>query len=220
MSSEMQDNNTQQQPEGADLSSALASGDSEFVPIEEPKSAVSQGMLYLLALIVIGGGGTYLMYKKQSPANASAASVETQQAQQTINTFLTNGPTGIKMMEEMLHNTEKIVKQFLEYPSVPQIPLSELHTNPFRFAKGEPGSTADGDAAKLKKDEERSAAMKASQNLNLQSIIHSGSRKACMINNTLFQEGQQVEQFVIEKISPSAVIVKTGAYRFELRMQK
>ena len=56
--------------------------------------------------------------------------------------------------------------------------------------------------------------------LRLQSIIHSGSRKACMINNTLYLQGQQVEQFLIEKIEPDRVVVKTGAYRFDLKMQK
>jgi hypothetical protein len=62
--------------------------------------------------------------------------------------------------------------------------------------------------------------MKASTALQLQSIVHSGSRKACMINNTLYAEGQQVDQFTIEKIEASRVIVKSGAYRFELKMQR
>ena len=42
----------------------------------------------------------------------------------------------------------------------------------------------------------------------------------CMIDNTLYQEGQSVGDFAIEKINPSAVIVKSAAYRFELRMQR
>ena len=94
-------------------------------------------MLYLLLLIVIGGGGTYLMYQRQGPASASAATAEAAKAQKTIDNFLTSGPNGMKMMQEMLHNTEKIVQQFLEYPSAPQVPLSALRTNPFRFAKAE-----------------------------------------------------------------------------------
>jgi len=122
-------------------------------------------------------------------------------------------------MEEMLHNTQKIVQQFLEYPSVPQVPLSSLNTNPFRFAKAEPDGKSAEDAAKKKKEEERAAALHASQSLVLQSIIHSGARKACMINNALYNEGQQVDQFMIEKINPNSIIVRSGAYRFELKMQ-
>ena len=36
-------------------------------------------------------------------------------------------------MEETLRNTEKVVDQFNNYPSVKQIPLSDLQTNPFQF---------------------------------------------------------------------------------------
>ncbi len=218
MSTDMQDNTEDKGAE--ELSSALTTGESEFVTAEEPKPALNQGLLYLLLLVAIGGGGTYLMYKRQGPSSAEAASVDTVQAQQTINNFLTTGPSGIKMMEAMLQNTEKIVQQFLEYPSVPQVPLAALHSNPFRFTKADPNAKPDEDALKKKKDEERTAAMRESQNLKLQSIICSGSRKACMINNTLYLEGQQVDSFTIEKISPSSVIVKTSVYRFELRMQK
>jgi hypothetical protein len=211
--------NTQEQDPGSDLSNSLSTGDTEFVANEEKKPVVTQGMLYLLALVAIGGGGTWFMYKKQNPSTAAAATVETVQAQQTIDNFLSTGPQGIKMMQEMLHNTESIVKEFLDYPSVPQIPLAELHTNPFRFQHADNGK-GDEDAAKKKKEDERTLAMKSSQALNLQSIMVNGSRSACMINNKMYNEGQQVEQFVIEKIAREGVIVKTGVYRFELRMQK
>ena len=41
-----------------------------------------------------------------------------------------------------------------------------------------------------------------------------------MINNAMYQEGQDVEGFTIEQIAPQAVVVRNGLYRFELRMQK
>lgn len=218
--SESENNATQDSASGDDLAGALSAPETEFVATQEKKPVVSQGMLYVLLLIAVGGGGTYFMAKKQGPAPASAASVETAKAQETIDTFLTSGPGGIKMMEEMLRNTEKVVKQFLDYPSVTQIPLSALNTNPFRASAAKPSASDDADTNKRRHEQERQAALKASQGLNLQSIMHSGARKACMINNTLYQEGQQVEQFTIEKISPASVIVKTGVYRFELKMQR
>ena len=213
---------------GDDLAAQLsAGGETEFVATEEKKSA-TQGLMYLLLLVAIGGGGTYFMYKRQGPATAQAATnPEAQKAEETINTFLTSGPDGIKMMHSMLRDTEKVVKQFLDYPSLTQVPLSSLHTNPFRFAAatGPDGttSTPSEDALKRKREEEKQAAIKACDALKLQSII-SGSRKACMINNTLYQEGQQVEQsgieFTIEKIEPARVIVKAGTYRFELKSKR
>src|SRR5437660_1597989 len=73
--------------------------------------------------------------------------------------------------------------------------------------------------AKRRKEEERQAVVKAVQGLQLQSIMHSTARQACMINNTLYREGQQIDGFTIEKITTSSVIVKNGTYRFELKMQ-
>ena len=213
---------------GGDLASQLSGGgDTEFVVAEEKKSP-AQGLIFLLVLLAVGGGGTYFMYMRQGPAAAqAAANPEAQKAEQTINTFLTSGPDGIKMMQTMLKDTEKVVQQFLEYPSLTQIPLSSLHTNPFRMAAangadGEPVNLNE-EALKRKREEEKQAAIKACDALKLQSII-SGSRKACMINNTLYQEGQQVEQsgieFTVEKIEPSRVIVKTGTFRFELKSRR
>ena len=207
---------------GDDLSSALAGGETEFVATEEKKSA-TQGLIFLAVLVLVGAGGTYLMYLRQGPSTAAAATPEAQKAAQTINTFLTSGPDGIKMMQSMLKDTEKVVKQFLEYPSVTQIPLANLQTNPFKFAAAETPAdttTVNEKALARKREEEKLAATKAFESLKLQSIIYSGSRKACMINNTLYREGQQLEQFTIEKIEQARVLVKTGAYRFELKNKR
>jgi hypothetical protein len=90
-----------------------------------------------------------------------------------------------------------------------------------RNEKAEDGKPSESEtAAKKRREEERQAVLKAVATLNLQSVIHSGTIKSCMINNTLYTEGQQVDDFVIERIDPGAVIVKNGVYRFELRMQK
>jgi hypothetical protein len=205
---------------GGDLATQLAGGsESEFVVSEEKKPA-TQGLIFLAVLVVIGVGGTYFMYQRQGPSTAIAATPETEKAEKTINSFLTSGPDGIKTMQTMLKDTEKVVKQFLEYPSVTQIPLANLHTNPFKFANTAPEAdpaAKDEELAARKREEEKLAATKASEALKLQSIIYSGARKACMINNTLYQEGQQVETFTIEKIEPGRVIVKSGPYRFELK---
>ena len=210
-----------------DLASQLSGGESEFVVSSDEKKPATQQLIYLLLVVAIGGGGMYFMYKRQGPASAAASPPpEVQKAEQTINTFLTSGPDGIKMMHTMLKDTEKVVKQFLDYPSLNQIPLSSLHTNPFRFAAAGPdGKTAtpSEEALKKKREQEKQAATKACDALKLQSII-SGSRKACMINGSLYQEGQIVEvsgvEFTVEKIEPARVVVKTGVYKFELKNKR
>jgi hypothetical protein len=40
-----------------------------------------------------------------------------------------------------------------------------------------------------------------------------------MINNQMLREGQIVDSFTVDKISAASVIVRSGAYRFELKMQ-
>ena len=208
----------------ADLASQLAGGgaETEFV-VGEEKTPATQGLIFLAVLVVIGVGGTYFMYQRQGPSSAIAATPESETAEKTINSFLTSGPDGIKMMQTMLKDTEKVVKQFLEYPSLNQVPLSSLQTNPFQSGTGkaaDEGRDPTEEELARKREEERLAATRASESLKLQSIIYSGARKACMINNTLYKEGEQIEQFTVEKIEPGRVIVKTGPYRFELKSKR
>jgi len=211
--------NAQDQTGGEDLSVALSGSEGEFVTSEAPKQTLSQGILYLLLLLAIGGGGTYLMYKRQGPAAASAASVETAAAQQTINNFLTTGPNGIKMMEEMLHNTQKIVQQFwniqrsagpLEFSTHQPVPLRQSRAE----RKGRRGCS--------EKEEGRRTHGRHARVAEPDPAIDHPQRRPQGLHDqhTLYLEGQQVDPFTIEKITPNSVVVKTGVYRFELRMQK
>jgi len=216
-----QSNDTQIVPEDGTGDMGEATGtESEFVT--ETKPPANKNALVLFGLILLGMAGTYLMYVRSGPAAATAAAVEADAAKQQISTFLDGGGTNIKNMERMLRETEKVVQQFVTYPSVTQIPLGELASNPFRHkAVKEPGNPqAESEAAKARREEaERQAVIRAVGELRLQSII-AGTRKACMINNTLYTVGQKVEEFTIESIASDAVIVVRGKYRFELKMQK
>jgi hypothetical protein len=144
------------------------------------------------------------------------------QAHQTISTFLSGGDASVKSMEKLLRNTERVVQQFVKYPSLTQIPLADLRTNPFRehdaVVKVNEGPSS-AEMEKQQREQQRQIALKSVQELQLQSIMFSDSRRACMINNSLYREGQQIADFTIDKISPQSVIVKNGPFRFELRMQ-
>jgi hypothetical protein len=194
----------------------------ESIVVSEPRQGVSRGTMAMFAILILGAAGLYVMYRQTGPKAANAAvTKETAAAKKTINTFLSGGDTSIKTMEALIKNTEKVVQQFLAYPTVRQIPLTDLRTNPFRqhLEEKKPVNTSEMDEKK-RREEERLAVYKAVQGLQLQSIMYSDTRTACMINNTLYREGQQVEGFTIEKISPTVVNVRNGSYRFELRMQK
>jgi len=193
--------------------------DASFVGSAEPRK-LNKTTLVLLLVAVVGGAGLYFMHLRSGPKVASAAAKQSADAGKAISQFLSGGESNIKAMEELLRNTEKVVQKFLAYPSVTQVPLTSLQTNPFRLSAPKSDAPETGAQEAKRREEERQAAIKAVQTLQLQSVIVSQDRKACLINNTLYKESQQVNGFTVEAIRPGSVIVRNGAYRFELKMQK
>jgi len=209
--------NTDSADSGApDLTGALSESEQEFVT--EAKAPVNRSTLVLFGIILLAMAGYYFMYLRTGPKAANAASTEVVAADQTIKSFLANGDQSVKGMQEMIKNTEKIVQQFKSYPSTPQIPLENLQTNPFKFLPAAASATSDEANAK-RQQVDRFAAMKQAEAMQLQSIV-SGTHRACMINNTLYTEGQQCEGFTIEKIETDGVILRIGTLRLRKPMQK
>jgi hypothetical protein len=213
----------EQQYESQDDSSLIqgeeenfAMADGGFV-LQDKKGTNRNSLLLGGALLVtcLFAGSFYL---RGGPQEAEAAGGYSQ-ASETVTSFLSSGDGGIGKMKQMLHDTERVVEQFLTYPTVTQVPLDELAANPFRFRASSPQSaqvTQDDEARR--REEQRLAVLQAVQKLQLQSIMHSDARRACMINNVVYLEGQQVEGFVVRTINPASVIVQQDRYRFELKM--
>lgn len=205
-----------------ELTEQLSETDASFVATETPRN-VNKTTLVLLLVAAVGGAGLYFMHLRSGPKSAAAAAAQSAQAGQAIKQFLNDGKTNIKAMEDLLKNTEKVVQKFLAYPQVTQVPLSELQTNPFRMSQGakegEPASPTSA-AEQKRREEERQAIIKSVQSLQLQTVLVSNDRKSCMINNTLYKEGQTIDGFTIEAIRPGSVIVRNGQYRFEIKMQR
>lgn len=207
---------------GEDLVEALSESEGGAIVVEE-KKPLNRSTIVTFIVLVIGAGGVWFMYQRTGPNKAAAADQEAVAAKATINNFLSGGSENIRLMESMLRNTQKVVQQFLNYPSMTQVPLSDLRKNPFRALpeKTPTDNAALNEAAeKKKREEERLAALNAVQRLSLQTIMYGGSRRACMVNGAMYTEGQTVEGFTIEKVNQTSVVVKQGAYRFELRMQR
>ena len=177
------------------------------------------GSNVLLALLLAGAAYTYFMYVRTGPQMASAAIAETVTAAGAVRSFVTAAPANIKGMERVLRNTKKSISQLASFQDVRQIPLADLRTNPFG-ADASPASLQTGVAMKTRFDQQRQAALRSVQNLQLQSVYIDDKNRSCVINNGMFVEGQQVDQFTIESIVSGAVIVRTGAFRFELRAQR
>lgn len=200
---------------GDELNGMLNAQDSTFVTDE--KKPLSKGTLIMAGILLACGAGTYVMYTRSAPAGAPTAAAA--EAQTTINQFLSQDAGDVTKMKNMLKDTEKVVQQFLESPGKKQVPIEDLQTNPFRVAALESKEAVDDGSSRRQQEEQRAATLKAAQALSLQFIM-SGKKKSCMINNAVYREGQNVEGFKVETISPDAVIIRRDDARFELRMKK
>ncbi len=176
-------------------------------------------LLLLVMIVLVGGGGIYFMHMKSGPAAAQASP----ESEQIVKEFLADGDKNMTQMKDMLRNTEKVVQGFLQYPSMTQVKLEELKTNPFEAQKpkavkpaDDPGEIARRAAIEKEKQEIRTAASK----LQLQSILYSDDRGTCMIGGRAYTQGQIASGFTIEKIDRTFVVVRKGEYRFKLSMQQ
>jgi len=207
------DQETQNQSQTSDESSEL-SGDGDTTFLSSEKKPANTQMIALVGLVIVGAGVIGLMYLRNGPSAAAGA----ESGPDTVKTFLANRDEHVQLMAQMLQNTDKVVQRYRTDPSHTQVPLTNLQTNPFRLlapkTPDKPVNETEA-AARRRLEEERSAAAAAVNNLRLTSIIN-GRVPTCMINGKAYRAGQKVEGFTIEQITPGAVVVRVGQFRFEV----
>jgi len=218
--SEEIEHNDQDNPEASEENYAVPDEGGEEFTLGVERKPMGKGSVAMFIILAIAGAGTYMMYARTGPQSASAAGDP--KAHQVITQFMSDRDKNLGTMKKMLQDTEGIVKEFLNYPSVKQIPLGSLSGNPFRMviANAPDNTHKDEEADKKKREEERATALAAANQLRLQSIMSSGAKKSCMINNALYTEGQEIDSFTIEKIKSDGVIVRMGTFRFNVPMQR
>ena len=131
-------------------------GDGSFV-VAENKKPISKSTLVMIVIILCAKAGMYFMYKRSTPAAAEAGDAR---ATQVIKQFMSDKDKNFTLMQKMLTETKGVVDQFMNYPNMKQIPLTELQANPFTMAKpsGAPKSNAnlENDAERLEREKRRS----------------------------------------------------------------
>jgi hypothetical protein len=214
-----QDSSGQDQTEGGGGESTGEENneaDMIFAP-EASKPGRNAGML-MVAFVLIGVGVIYFMRARTGPTYAVSAEVS--RADTSIKDFIRDG-NQIKKMKDMLDSTEKVVQQFnVDRTSTEND--KKLEWNPFQYhsPNEKPNETADEKAERerIKRMAGRKQAFAADlQGLKVQYIMVSTFAKTAMINNKLVQEGQEVEGFVIEKLTPNTVIVQRDGMRAEIK---
>lgn len=191
--------------------------DGEFSPEADLGGAAAKKpntqVMLLVGLGVVALAVVWFMFFRGSPPAAQAALPA--DGGNDIKQFLDSG--NINLMKQTLKDTEKVVQQFRTYPAQTQVPLASLKSNPFRelTPKNDGPTVKSGDDDEAK---EHARIVAAVAELHLQSIIR-GKRHACMINNTLYAEGDQVGIFTVKQVGTGKVVLESGKYRFELNMQ-
>jgi hypothetical protein len=66
---------------------------------------------------------------------------------------------------------------------------------------------------------ERALATAQAKRLRVRSVVLIGDERYCVINGRRYQEGESIDGFRVDRITPSRVIVAHGKFRFELRPQ-
>ena len=218
---ETQDQAQQPTGGGIDDQSPHDEANVDFDPafVSEGKKPLNRSVVMFGGLVVLGALVIWFMYFRGGP-QAAQGGTNAADAGAQIRSFL--GSDNIQMMKQTLRETEKIVNQFRHNdPTKTQIPLVALRSNPFRELPpktDDPGPVRSGDDER--EEEAHKQILNAVGELHLQSIIHGGKYRACMINNTLYKEGQQIGILKIEQVTAANVVVSGGKYRFELKMQK
>jgi len=194
-------------------------GGGEFDPAFVAGGSKSgQNKVFVLGgLAVVAAAVIWFMFFRSGPQSAQAGTSPNDGGSQ-IKEFLDSG--NINMMKQTLKETEKIVKQFRNSPGKTQVPLDQLHSNPFRELTPKADGTVVNNKDAEKAEELHKQAVAAVAEIKLQSIIHSSKVRACMVNNTLYKEGQQIGILKIEQVTTNSVIVSSGQYRFEIKMKE
>ena len=208
----------QQEPEAEPTAvAAESSAEEESLTGEPAKSQVSKETLGLMGVLLACGAVVGLMYLRNGPQSAGAATGPENAA--VVDAFLGNSDEHVTMMRKSLQSTDKVVEDFRNYAKRPQVPLSKLRANPFKESEANRPATAGSPQGNNHQQQERAEAMKAAESLQLQSVLR-GPHDACLINNSLVEQGQQVNGFTVELVKNDSVVVRKGAYRFEIRMGK
>ena len=159
------------------------------------RSTIALGVLFVGGLI-----GLFIMIKKGAPSFASAQTQDPQQAQIDAIVVKLGG-----VRSEMSNKMDTIVKKFYEFADVKQVSLDRLIKNPFRQTKVT--LKASGKAANV------AASMPKAKDFRLFSIMRSDAdpnKWCCMINDKLFNVGQQISGMTVTQIGASFVILESA----------
>jgi len=194
---------------------AADSEDAEY-PIEASNTnKVHRATVLLMILFGMGLGALFLMIKKSSPQMASAQTIGAEHAR--IDTTIAQlSQASLEMSEGM----RKLIGKFNQADSVRQVGIGQLVKNPFRTEKylGDLSHLSGIDEFDWGSGLDLGQLKQKAKSMQLLSIMRTGKRMCCMINDKILYEGDSIEGFEVGYIGSKVVKLKSNGMEVVLRL--
>ncbi len=175
----------------------------DFISVSSKSGSLRKSTTLVGILFIVGGLCLWLMIKKSTPQAASAEDTGAEELRiEKAIAQLTGG-------KAEADNVDHVLDRLYEYSDVEQVQVNELAKNPFEFEVFAPAvkkslvSEEPDELAMLRMKLEQK-----SKSLKLLSIIQSGHKNGCMINDSIVYEGDSVEGFEVVHIGQSSVTLR------------
>ena len=205
----------------------LTSKDDRDLSPRKAKSGLkdTKKVIVLVCLVVVGGGVVAFQFLRgRSPVTAGACI--------TSSSAVSPGATSIGEIDSVLQRldttsadpkqgdvsvvrVEQLVKEFDGYIRQRQVPLSQLHANPFQVASAKVEAKAEINRKEAAAAEAAAAAeearcrqiLEAGARLTLGSVLVSGEKRFAVVSGRVCSVGDVVCGFQIQQIEPNRVVL-------------
>ena len=180
-------------------------------------------VIVLVCLVVVGGGVVAFQFLRgRSPATAVACV--------TSSSAVSPGATSVGEIDSVLQRldttsadpkqgdvsvvrVEQLVREFDGYIRQRQVPLSQLHANPFQVTSAKVEAKAEIDqkeaaaSAAAAEETRRRQILEAGARLTLGSVLVSGEKRFAVVSGKVCAVGDVVGGFQVQQIEPNRVVL-------------
>jgi len=180
-------------------------------------------VIVLVCLVVVGGGVVVFQFLRgQSPATAGACI--------TSSSAVSPGATSVGEIDSVLQRldttsadpkqgdvsvvrVEQLIREFDGYIRQRQVPLSQLHANPFQVTSAKVETKAETNqkevaaVAAAAEEARRRQILEAGARLTLGSVLVSGEKRFAVVSGKVCTVGDVVCGFQVQQIEPNRVVL-------------
>jgi preprotein translocase subunit SecG len=187
-----------------------AGNQSDYLTVAGHGKKLKQSTTLLIILFVVGTAGVWMMIRKATPSQASAAQKTNDVAEIESAVAQLNG-----MQNEVNTQMKSVTNRLNHLSQVGQVGVEDLRKNPFIIDAT--AETAGGTNLAQKQMAESLMRQKAAS-FELWSVSESPRGLSCMINDKVLYTGDQIDGFVVKEIRPTGVLVEQNGIQAELKI--